>query len=183
MKKLFALLLVLTMVFALVACGQDSGKEPSDSDKPGTSQTDDPGKSEGNDWFSDEVMTEMKLTGFTKPAGFELVGDEDLPDAKENDPYYRELTGASDHEEYKPLIEQVYGILKENYGEVYDTDVTMDADGLVTEYIPMTEVMYGTAFYVKDGDVVRGVDLGYSSGYDADTKVLRIHLWPDVDAE
>ena len=183
MKKLFALLLVLTMVFALAACG-DNGKTPSGSDKPNTSQTDDSGKSDGNGWFSDEVLAEMKLTGFTKPAGFELVGDEDLPDAKENDPYYRELTGAKDHQEYKPLIEQVYGILKENYGEVYDTDVSFGADGsIVTEYIPMTEVMYGTAFYVKDGDTVRGVDLGYSSGYDADTKVLRINLWPEVDAE
>lgn len=55
MKKLFALLLALTMVLALAACGEDSGKTPSGSDKPGTSQTDDSGKG-GKAWPAADYM-------------------------------------------------------------------------------------------------------------------------------
>ena len=182
MKKLFALLLVLTMVFALAACG-DTGKTPSGSDKPNTSQTGDSGKSDGNGWFSDEVLAEMKLTGFTKPEGFVLLTDEELPDRMENDPYVRVIKGASEHSEYYPTIQKVFDMLKENYGEVYEMDVNFGADGMVTNYVPMPEVMYGESFYVKDGDTVRMVKLGLSSYSGVDSKVLEINFSPKVEKE
>ena len=43
MKKLLALLLVLLLTFSLVACGNGNNTDPSDSDNPGTSQTDNQG--------------------------------------------------------------------------------------------------------------------------------------------
>lgn len=179
MKKLFALLLVLTMLFALAACGEDSGKTPAGSDKPGDSQ----GAQGGNGWFSDEVLAEMKLTGFTKPEGFVLLTDEELPDRMEDDPYVRVIKGASEHSEYYPTIQKVFNMLKENYGEVYEMDVNLGADGMVTNYIPMPEVMYGDSFYVKDGDTVRMVKLGLSSYSGVDSKVLEIRFSPKVEEE
>lgn len=48
MKKLFALLLALIMVFALAACGDGDNPDPSGSDDSGVSQTDDSGKENDN---------------------------------------------------------------------------------------------------------------------------------------
>ncbi len=45
MKKLFALLIALMMIFSLAACG-DNNKPDADKDNPGTSQTDNQGGSE-----------------------------------------------------------------------------------------------------------------------------------------
>ena len=55
MKKLFALLLALMMVFALAACGDNNTTDP-DKDNPGTSQSDNKGGSErvpSTDYFYD----------------------------------------------------------------------------------------------------------------------------------
>ena len=68
MKKLFVLLLALTMLFALAACGEDSGKKPSDSDKPGASQTDDSGKG-GKAWPAADYMPD----GVAYAGGGEIV--------------------------------------------------------------------------------------------------------------
>ena len=46
MKKLFALLIALMMVFALVACDTGDDPNPSGSNNPGTSQNDNPGGTE-----------------------------------------------------------------------------------------------------------------------------------------
>ena len=46
MKKLFALLIALMMVFALVACDTGDDPNPSGSNNPGTSQNDTPGGTE-----------------------------------------------------------------------------------------------------------------------------------------
>ena len=48
MKKLFALLLALIMVFSFAACGNSDNPDPSGSDNPGISQTDDSGKENDN---------------------------------------------------------------------------------------------------------------------------------------
>ena len=45
MKKLFALLLAMMMIFSLAACGDNNTTDP-DKDNPGTSQTDNQGGSE-----------------------------------------------------------------------------------------------------------------------------------------
>ena len=55
MKKLFALLIALMMVFALAACGDNNTTDP-DKDNPGTSQSDNKGGSErvpSTDYFYD----------------------------------------------------------------------------------------------------------------------------------
>ena len=55
MKKLFALLIALMMVFTLAACGDNNTTDP-DKDNPGTSQSDNKGGSErvpSTDYFYD----------------------------------------------------------------------------------------------------------------------------------
>ena len=55
MKKLFALLLAMTMVFSLAACGDNNTTDP-DKDNPGTSQSGNNGGSErgpSTDYFYD----------------------------------------------------------------------------------------------------------------------------------
>ena len=55
MKKLFALLLAMTLVFSLAACGDNNTTDP-DKDNPGTSQSDNKGGSErvpSTDYFYD----------------------------------------------------------------------------------------------------------------------------------
>lgn len=56
MKKLFALLIALMMVFALAACGNNETPSGSEGDNPGTSQSDNKGGSErvpSTDYFYD----------------------------------------------------------------------------------------------------------------------------------
>ena len=55
MKKLFALLLAMTLVFSLAACGDNNTTDP-DKDNPGSSQSDNKGESErvpSTDYFYD----------------------------------------------------------------------------------------------------------------------------------
>ena len=55
MKKLFALLIALMMIFSLAACGDNNTTDP-DKDNPGTSQSDNKGGSErvpSTDYFYD----------------------------------------------------------------------------------------------------------------------------------
>ena len=55
MKKLFALLIALMMIFSLAACGENNTTDP-DKDNPGTSQSDNKGGSErvpSTDYFYD----------------------------------------------------------------------------------------------------------------------------------
>ena len=55
MKKLFALLLAMMMIFSLAACGDNNTTDP-DKDNPGTSQSDNKGGSErvpSTDYFYD----------------------------------------------------------------------------------------------------------------------------------
>ena len=55
MKKLFALLLAMMMIFSLAACGENNTTDP-DKDNPGTSQSDNKGGSErvpSTDYFYD----------------------------------------------------------------------------------------------------------------------------------
>ena len=55
MKKLFALLLAMTLAFSLAACGDNNTTDP-DKDNPGTSQSDNKGGSErvpSTDYFYD----------------------------------------------------------------------------------------------------------------------------------
>lgn len=179
MKKLFAFLLALTMVVTLSACGGESTPDSKNDGKDDASQETNDEKQSG--WFSDKVLKEMKLSDFKKPAKFDLLTDEELPDASEDDPYIRALKGASSHDEYYPLIDEVFKMLQQNYGEVYEASVDFGADGLVTNYVLMPEVMYGTDFYVKDGETIRSIDFGLSSYNNVDTKVLEIRFSPKIE--
>ena len=100
MKKLFALLLALMMVFALAACGNNETPSGSEGDKPGTSQTDNQG-GENNDKNSiddkdqggntggttvadaNEWLTEHGFEGFTFPEDLAVdqIGLRDMPAA------------------------------------------------------------------------------------------------------
>ena len=64
MKKIFALLIALMMVFALAACDTGDDPNPSGSNNPGTSQNDTPGGTEnqGGDNQNDDWQTIMKTT-------------------------------------------------------------------------------------------------------------------------
>ncbi len=73
----------------------------------------------GSRWFTDEVLAEMKLTGFTQPEGFEVLTDEELPDAMENLPYMRAIKGSPDMDGYFPVIDKVFSMLKSGYDEVF----------------------------------------------------------------
>ena len=81
MKKILAILLAAMMVFALAACGNNEKPDPSNSDKPGTSQTDNQGGENNNggensgngaqtteDTFETR-MTEVGLPGLAMPEG------------------------------------------------------------------------------------------------------------------
>lgn len=131
-----------------------------------------------NGWFTDEVLAEMKLTGFTKPEGFELLTAEELPDAMENEPYLRCLKGAADYDEYLPIIDNAVDILNASYGEIYGW--VYHADGS-SEYKVVPQGVYGDTMYVYDGDTIRSVTFIFSTMDGVDSKVLRIGFNPNSD--
>ena len=137
-----------------------------------------PTETEGSRWFTDEVLAEMKLTGFTQPEGFEVLTDEELPDHMEDDPYCRVLKGASDGEEYYPVVEKAWNLLNANYGEVY-TWVLRQKDH---KYIWKSMLTYGgDPFYVWDGDTIRSVEFSFGFFDGVEGEQLEITLNPDAD--
>ena len=64
MKKLLALLLVMLLTFSLAACGNGNNTDPSDSDNPGASQTENQGgESTDGSEENDDVGTIYDIEG------------------------------------------------------------------------------------------------------------------------
>ena len=77
MKKLFALLLAMMMIFSLAACGDNNTTDP-DKDNPGTSQSDNKGGSErvpSTDYFYDhyDFCEEWMLPDDGVYTGYEYI--------------------------------------------------------------------------------------------------------------
>ena len=77
MKKLFALLLAMMMIFSLAACGENNTTDP-DKDNPGTSQSDNKGGSErvpSTDYFYDhyDFCEEWMLPDDGVYTGYEYI--------------------------------------------------------------------------------------------------------------
>ena len=142
--------------------------------------SDKPQQTEVSLWFTDEVLSEMKLTGFTQPDGFDVLTEDELPDHMENDPYFRVIKGSPDMDGYFLTIEKVYNLLKANYGEVWTWNYYPDN---YPSYKWETVMSYGgDPFYVWDGDTILSVSFTFSGSWgDVEGEVLQIRLNPNAE--
>ncbi len=134
----------------------------------------------GSRWFTDEVLAEMKLTGFTQPEDFEVLTDEELPDAMENLPYMRAIKGSPDMDGYFPVIDKVFSMLKSGYDEVFAWVYKAD-DMANPVFKSLSEPVYGDTLYVWEGDTVRSVSFTFSTFDGVEGEVLQIGLNPNDD--
>ena len=168
-----------TLSQASQATSEASGEMPVESEAqsdPNSAQS-----SENSRWFTDEVLSEMKLTGFTLPEGFVVLTDEELPDNMENDPYFRAIKGSPDMDGYHPLIQNAWNILKTNYGEVYTWNYYPDD---LPSYKWESVMHYGgDPFFVWQEELIRSVAFTFSGtwGSGVEGTVLQIRLQPDAD--
>ena len=157
---------------------------PEDPPVPPQPPTTDPPESssqpgEESEWFSDEVLKEMGLEGFAQPEGFTLLTDEELPDAFEDNPYYRCLKGASKSEEYDPIVDEAFRILEQNVGFVYGWVYNVN-DMANPKYETLNRPIYGDSFYWHFGDVTREIRFTFSTMSEVEGELLQISLKPSV---
>lgn len=169
MKKLFALLLALMMVFALAACGGNADKTPSGStENPGQSQPQ--GGDTAGGWFSESNLSSVGLSGLPQPAGTGV---------KESSGTNVKLSGTTG-ENYKAWVADAFALITEKNGGVYAAETndsfqivgyakipSLTASDVSTDELPSFDLVY------KVGDTVYSlyilyypVDyLGESAGY------------------
>ena len=158
MKRFFALLIALMMVFALAACDEDTGKNPSGgTDNPGGSQTM-PGGDTADGWFSASDLSAVVLSGLKQPAETTV---------KSSFATNVKLSGMTDAN-YKAWVADAFALITEKNGGVYEAETdssfklvgykkiaSLSASDVSTDELPSFDLVY------KSGDKVYSLYILY----------------------
>lgn len=144
MKRIFALLIAIIMVSALVACGKNADKIPSgNTENLGQSQPQ--GNDTSNGWFSESNLSTVGLGGLEQPVGTTIKDSSDTN---------VKLSGMTD-ENYKTWVANAFALITEKCGGVYkaETDdsfalagykkiASLSANDVSTDELPSFDLVY-----------------------------------------